>query len=106
MEDTAIPSPPPEASVWIVSARHQTAFTRSCQDVPLPPPPPTLTAPDQRLVLAIYSFDADPGAEDTITITDGETLVVVEEEPNGWTKVRRRHGVEEGFVPTSYLQDA
>ena len=58
-----------------------------------------------KLVTAQYGYESDAEADDTISIKEGETLVVVEEDINGsgWTKVRRRGEVGEGFVPTSYL---
>ena len=40
-----------------------------------------------------------------ISVTAGEVLSVLAEDANGWTQVRRNGAkVEDGFVPTSYLQ--
>ena len=60
----------------------------------------------EKVVTAVYGYESDAEADDTISIKEGETLVVVEEDINGWTKVRRRGEEEEGFVPTSYLAPA
>lgn len=36
---------------------------------------------------------------------EGERLLVIElDQGDGWTRVRRQHSLEEGFVPTAYLQ--
>ena len=80
---------------------------------PPPPPPPSFNTqvaeePDLKKVVALYSFDSD--SSDTITITEGEEFYVVEEDQDGWTKVKRvdgsnNNGLTEGFIPTSYIQD-
>ena len=36
---------------------------------------------------------------------EGDTFVVVEEDHNGWTVVKKRNGTEEGFVPTEYIDN-
>ncbi|XP_055516052.1 formin-binding protein 1 isoform X3 [Leucoraja erinacea] len=51
---------------------------------------------------AMYPFEGQN--EGTITITEGETLTVIEEDKgDGWTRVRRSED-EEGYVPTSYVE--
>ena len=36
---------------------------------------------------------------------EGEQLLVIElDQGDGWTRVRREASLEEGFVPTAYLQ--
>ena len=36
---------------------------------------------------------------------EGERLLVIEmDQGDGWTRVRRHDSLEEGFVPTAYLQ--
>ncbi|XP_064420464.1 formin-binding protein 1 [Latimeria chalumnae] len=51
--------------------------------------------------LALYTFEGHN--EGTISITEGETLYVIEEDKgDGWTRVRRNEE-EEGYVPTSYV---
>lgn len=37
-----------------------------------------------------------------LTVSAGEELVIVEDDGSGWTLVAR--GVEEGYVPTTYVQ--
>lgn len=55
---------------------------------------------------ALYSFEAQ--SEGAISMDEGEELEVVElDQGDGWTRVRRTKTpddtVDEGFVPTSYL---
>lgn len=51
---------------------------------------------------AIYPFDAQ--SEGSIPMEEGEEFQVVEtDQGDGWTRVRREN-LEEGFVPTSYLE--
>ena len=52
--------------------------------------------------MAIYDFDGE--AEDMISMQEGEQFVVLEEDCNGWTVVKKKNGMEEGAVPTSYLE--
>ena len=58
----------------------------------------------EKLAVALYDFDGD--ADDMISMREGETFVVVEEdiESNGWTVVKKKNGIEEGAVPTTYLE--
>lgn len=51
-----------------------------------------------------YSALASPGQnEGTISVAEGETLYVIEEDKgDGWTRIRRNE--EEGYVPTSYVE--
>lgn len=42
--------------------------------------------------------------EGTISVVEGETLSVIEEDKgDGWTRIRRNED-EEGYVPTSYVE--
>lgn len=51
---------------------------------------------------ALYTFDGQN--EGTISVVEGETLYVTEEDKgDGWTRIRRNEG-EEGYVPTSYVE--
>ncbi|XP_070811908.1 formin-binding protein 1 isoform X14 [Pituophis catenifer annectens] len=51
---------------------------------------------------ALYTFDGQN--EGTISVTEGETLYVIEEDKgDGWTRIRRNED-EEGYVPTSYVE--
>lgn len=44
-------------------------------------------------------------SEGSIPLHEGEELLVIEvDQGDGWTRVRRNSGFEEGFVPTSYIQ--
>ncbi|XP_037081869.1 LOW QUALITY PROTEIN: cdc42-interacting protein 4-like [Pollicipes pollicipes] len=52
---------------------------------------------------ALYPFEAS--SEGSIPMEEGEQLLVIElDQGDGWTRVRRQHSLEEGFVPTAYLQ--
>ena len=70
-----------------------------CED--LPPPPLAWSSASPRVV-ALYPFQGE--AECNLGMEAGEQLVVVEEDAEGWSKVRRVEGQEEGYVPTSFLQ--
>ncbi|XP_060613523.2 formin-binding protein 1 isoform X4 [Anolis sagrei] len=51
---------------------------------------------------ALYTFEGQN--EGTISVTEGETLFVIEEDKgDGWTRIRRSEE-EEGYVPTSYVE--
>ena len=53
---------------------------------------------------AMYDYaECDPN---NITMRAGEHFVIVEEEVDGWTRVRRLIGAgyDEGYVPASYLR--
>ncbi|XP_066896630.1 formin-binding protein 1 isoform X20 [Kogia breviceps] len=51
---------------------------------------------------ALYTFEGQN--EGTISVVEGETLYVIEEDKgDGWTRIRR-NGDEEGYVPTSYVE--
>ncbi|XP_026568065.1 formin-binding protein 1 isoform X6 [Pseudonaja textilis] len=51
---------------------------------------------------ALYTFEGQN--EGTISVTEGETLYVIEEDKgDGWTRIRRNED-EEGYVPTSYVE--
>ena len=65
------------------------------EDLPLPPPPPELVpgpAPD--LVTALYQFEVM--AEGNIEMAEGEEFYRLGEDEEGWVKVRRLDGSEEG----------
>ncbi|XP_023706707.1 formin-binding protein 1-like isoform X2 [Cryptotermes secundus] len=52
---------------------------------------------------ALYPFEAT--SEGSIPMHDGEELHIVElDQGDGWTRVRRQIDMEEGFVPTSYIE--
>uniref|UniRef100_A0A6I8NP02 Formin binding protein 1 n=1 Tax=Ornithorhynchus anatinus TaxID=9258 RepID=A0A6I8NP02_ORNAN len=51
---------------------------------------------------ALYTFEGQN--EGTISVAEGETLYVIEEDKgDGWTRIRRNEE-EEGYVPTSYVE--
>ncbi|XP_068628693.1 formin-binding protein 1-like [Battus philenor] len=52
---------------------------------------------------ALYAFEAN-GTGSTMRMECGERLLVLETDAgDGWTRVRRQHTREEGFVPTTYI---
>ncbi|XP_047514306.1 formin-binding protein 1-like isoform X3 [Pieris napi] len=52
---------------------------------------------------ALYAFEAN-GTGSTMRMECGERLLVLETDAgDGWTRVRRSHTREEGFVPTTYI---
>ncbi|XP_059483159.1 formin-binding protein 1-like isoform X4 [Neocloeon triangulifer] len=52
---------------------------------------------------ALYAFEAS--SEGSIPMYDGEELLLLEvDQGDGWTRVRRMNDLEEGFVPTSYIE--
>ncbi|XP_054270179.1 formin-binding protein 1-like isoform X3 [Macrosteles quadrilineatus] len=52
---------------------------------------------------ALYPFEAT--SEGSIPMSDGEELLIIEvDQGDGWTRVRRMNDLEEGFVPTSYIE--
>ena len=78
------------------------------EDFPLPPPPPDLLV-DQveeleevEVVTALYQFDVM--TEGNIALAEGEQVLRLGPDEEGWMKVRRLDGSEEGFVPTSFLR--
>ena len=79
---------------------------------PSPPPPPLPSQPPIQLlahVVALYPFVAE--LENSLSMEEGEQLVVTEPDAEGWTRVRRLDrkdsegdDVIEGFVPSSFLK--
>jgi uncharacterized protein YaiE (UPF0345 family) len=53
------------------------------------------------MATALYTFSAD--AEDELSVTEGERLVVLERDGDEWWKCRNAEG-REGVVPASYLE--
>merc|ERR1712130_138435 len=51
---------------------------------------------------ASYDYDSQ-GAEDILSMTEGEQFYIVEGDNEGWTLVQRLSNGEEGFVPSSFL---
>jgi len=51
---------------------------------------------------ASYDYDSQ-GAEDILSMTEGEQFNILEGDNEGWTLVQRMNSGEEGFVPTSFL---
>ena len=80
---------------------------------PSPPPPPLPSQPPIQLlahVVALYPFVAE--LENSLSMEEGEELVVTEPDVEGWTRVRRCPGnddrddreIIEGFVPSSFIK--
>ena len=59
--------------------------------------------PAEKLVVALFDYVSE--AEETMSMEEGETFVVVEEDSDGWTVVKKQDGIEEGAVPTTYLEN-
>lgn len=74
---------------------------------PPPPPPPNMTitpAPGGKtMAVAIYEFSGNE-AEETLTIEEGEQLEIIEDDFDGWSKVKKLTNGEEGFVPSAYIE--
>jgi len=80
-DDLSAPSAPPEESISRLSLNEK--------------------------VVASFSFESD--SSDTIPMAEGEEFFLMEEDQDGWTKVKRVDNrffedIGEGFVPTSYIQ--
>ena len=57
---------------------------------------------DAEIVIAMYAYD---GAEEgTLAMDVGDEFDVLGADVDGWTSVRRRGFVEEGFIPTAFTQ--
>ena len=72
------------------------------EDLPLPPPPSDLLMEELEVVTALYQFDVM--TEGNIPLAEGEQVYRLGPDEEGWMKVRRLDGSEEGFVPTSFLR--
>ena len=58
-----------------------------------------------RLIWLVLFDDSTAQSEGSIPLHEGEELSVIEiDQGDGWTRVRRNIGDDEGFVPTSYIQ--
>lgn len=55
-----------------------------------------------RMQVAVYSFDAVEEAE--LSMREGDELVVLRGEEDGWVPVRRVKDGAEGIVPASYMR--
>jgi len=51
-------------------------------------------------VLALYNYAGEEAG--TLVMEAGEELIMLEEDSDGWIRVRRGKTGEEGFVPTGY----
>lgn len=92
-----------EASLWDEPLQDP----RVCPS--LTAPLPLLSSPFVLRLASVRSLTpsdvASPGQnEGTISVVEGETLYVIEEDKgDGWTRIRRNED-EEGYVPTSYVE--
>ena len=59
--------------------------------------------PAKKVAVAIYDFSGNE-AEETLTIEGGEELEIIEDDFDGWTKVKKLSNGEEGFVPSAYIE--
>ena len=80
-----------------------------CSKSPSPPPPPLPSQPPVQLlahVVALYPFVGK--VENSLSIEEGEELMVTEPDVEGWTRVRRLNSaldqIMEGFVPSSFIK--
>jgi hypothetical protein len=64
---------------------------------------PPVTLPSLGRSVLAYDFEASTELE--ITVQAGDSVEVLQQDQEGWTKVRRQDGAS-GLVPTSYMQDA
>lgn len=68
---------------------------------PAYPPPPPVAAPVLPQAKVLMNYDARSPAECSIRV--GETVVVLQDAPSGWTEVSSPTGAR-GWAPSSYLQ--
>lgn len=58
------------------------------------------------LAVALYSFNSENS--ETLDMSEGEEFIILEDDIDGWTKVRRRanHSIQKklGYVPSSFLK--
>ena len=89
--------------------QHQQLEEEEEEDLPLPPPPSDLLLDQEdplveevEVVTALYQFEVM--TEGNIALAEGEQVVRLGPDEEGWMKVRRLDGSAEGFVPTSFLR--
>ena len=63
--------------------------------------PSHIESEDGPAAVALYDFDAD--GEDELSVREGESLIVLEQDGNEWWKCRNASGAE-GVVPASYVE--
>ena len=73
---------------------------------PPPPPPIVIQSNDDNTeeveAVALYDFDDETG--ESLSMSEGDKFVVMEQFEDGWARVRRIEDSEEGFVPISYIE--
>ena len=57
---------------------------------------------ESEIVMAMYAYDGSE--EGTLAMDVGDEFDVLGADVDGWTSVRRRGFVEEGFIPTAFTQ--
>ena len=87
-------------------------WVNQCSQSPSPPPPPVPSEPPIQLlsrVVALYPFHGE--VENSLSMEEGEELLVTEPDIDGWTRVRRLASEDditdpckEGFVPSSFIK--
>jgi len=79
----------------------------SAASPPPPPPPPMPSSGGASTCSALYPYEGPDLQESNLPMAAGEEFSVVESDSDGWTRVRRLRptgGMDEGYVPTSFLQ--
>ncbi|TGZ85249.1 hypothetical protein EX30DRAFT_19308 [Ascodesmis nigricans] len=103
---TPTPAPRPVPQLATVTTSHTRTGSASARPPPPPPPPPPphpAVPPADPTCKALYDFSGQTGQE--LAITAGEVLILVSKEDNGWWQVRRMNSTEQGWAPTSYLEE-
>ena len=67
-----------------------------------PPGPPPGLPPALRTATALAPYTARSANE--LSMASGEIVLVIEESPNGWTKVSSKQTGQAGWVPATYIR--
>ncbi len=73
------------------------------RSMPPPPPPPPVAPPGDPTFKAVYAFESTGAGQ--MSVTAGEIIYIEKKETNGWWLGKRLDGSEQGWVPTSYLEE-
>lgn len=60
--------------------------------------------PDTYHARMLYTFPGDPSDPEQLPASEGETLCVLEDYPDGWSQCRDEKSGRQGIVPTSYFE--
>ncbi|KAI9361641.1 hypothetical protein DFJ73DRAFT_813842 [Zopfochytrium polystomum] len=98
--------PPPGSLTGVPTAPATTPFTPPALVPPVVPAPPVTQSPaaaSSRIVVALYDYLATN--EEELTISEGDTLVLLDDSDSEWWKVRFvKKGGAEGLVPALYVE--